>query len=354
MHHHLPHTRKRFLLDHYPLAPHNYVKPIYYDLPGTELKYCLLNWKQLRPSRTNSVAAMNLFNATPLVLDNQRETHDTLPGGFSEPVKCLQEHIYTQLTASSPSSVERATRKQLRTLLKLLKTYAVALRAHEAVYKITANTLFSAHLPFFVEAKRLPLTVIIVTYLDREENLRELLLNLHAFLQRQYLRYLIVVAEQANAVDAFNKGRLYNAAFRFVRELFPFDETGDDDDGDEARREQLWKRRKLASAPPHLRHVYVNCIVLHDVDLVPESDWNVYECSPLTPHHLSLAIRKAAAGSDHNSEEERYERSTYELLVGGVLAMRPEIYMLVNGFSNAYFNWGGEDDGLHFLRFHKE
>ena len=41
----------------------------------------------------------------------------------------------------------------------------------------------------------------------------------------------------------------------------------------------------------------------------------------------------------------------YSFLVGGVLAMRPETFILLNGYSNQYFNWGGEDDdmGLRFL-----
>jgi len=41
----------------------------------------------------------------------------------------------------------------------------------------------------------------------------------------------------------------------------------------------------------------------------------------------------------------------YPFLVGGVLAMRPRTFKHLNGYSNIYFNWGGEDDdiGLRFL-----
>jgi hypothetical protein len=41
----------------------------------------------------------------------------------------------------------------------------------------------------------------------------------------------------------------------------------------------------------------------------------------------------------------------YSFLVGGVLTIRPKIFSLLNGYSNQYFNWGGEDDdmGLRFL-----
>jgi hypothetical protein len=41
----------------------------------------------------------------------------------------------------------------------------------------------------------------------------------------------------------------------------------------------------------------------------------------------------------------------YDFLVGGVLAVRPQSFITLNGYSNRYFNWGGEDDdmGLRML-----
>jgi hypothetical protein len=41
----------------------------------------------------------------------------------------------------------------------------------------------------------------------------------------------------------------------------------------------------------------------------------------------------------------------YSFLVGGVLKIQPKTFILLNGYSNQYFNWGGEDDdmGLRFL-----
>ncbi|CAF1035782.1 unnamed protein product, partial [Brachionus calyciflorus] len=43
-----------------------------------------------------------------------------------------------------------------------------------------------------------------------------------------------------------------------------------------------------------------------------------------------------------------YSRNLYELLVGGVLSLRPDKYEKINGFSNEYWNWGAEDDDLAF------
>lgn len=88
-------------------------------------------------------------------------------------------------------------------------------------------------------------------------------------------------------------------------------------------------------------HLKVNCIILHDVDLIPESDRNSYECDDMSPNHLSVSIRKDSG----DQKATPYTTSTYELLIGGVLAIRPHIYRRINGFSNEYWAWGAEDDG---------
>lgn len=73
------------------------------------------------------------------------------------------------------------------------------------------------------------------------------------------------------------------------------------------------------------------CLILHDVDLLPLDEANLYACLK-QPRHMSASIDKF-----------RYVL-IYSSLVGGVLAITSEQYMEVNGFSNKYQGWGGEDD----------
>jgi predicted glycosyltransferase involved in capsule biosynthesis len=41
-------------------------------------------------------------------------------------------------------------------------------------------------------------------------------------------------------------------------------------------------------------------------------------------------------------------RLAYPELVGGVLNMRREHFLLVNGYSNLYWGWGAEDDDMAY------
>ena len=75
-------------------------------------------------------------------------------------------------------------------------------------------------------------------------------------------------------------------------------------------------------------------MILHDVDLLTESDYNIYECDETTPRHLSLLIRR--------NEALGYYKNLYD---GGVLTLKPFMYEKIHGFSNEYWKWGAEDDG---------
>ncbi len=78
------------------------------------------------------------------------------------------------------------------------------------------------------------------------------------------------------------------------------------------------------------------------MDLIPENDGNFYSCESKYPKHTTSRVREISSGRSYT----RF----YEFLIGGVLLLTLDMYKRVNGFSNLYWGWGGEDDDLS-LRF---
>lgn len=137
---------------------------------------------------------------------------------------------------------------------------------------------------------------ILVTYRNRQSQLDIFLPYMHNWLRKQNIHYKIYLIEQEDE-KPWNKGMLYNIGAKYaIADKFP-------------------------------------CLILHDVDLLPLDESNLYVCMK-EPRHMSASIDKF-----------RFVL-TYDTLVGGVLAMRSEQYLLVNGFSNRFHGWGGEDDDL--------
>lgn len=145
---------------------------------------------------------------------------------------------------------------------------------------------------------------ILVTYRNRQNQLDVFLTYMHDFLRKQNIHYKIYLIEQQDE-KPWNKGVLYNiGAKQAISDKFP-------------------------------------CLILHDVDLLPLDASNLYACTN-EPRHMSASIDKF-----------RYVL-TYDWLVGGVLAIKSDQYVAVNGFSNKFEGWGGEDDDFwHRLNNHK-
>ncbi|XP_013412948.1 beta-1,4-N-acetylgalactosaminyltransferase bre-4-like [Lingula anatina] len=76
-----------------------------------------------------------------------------------------------------------------------------------------------------------------------------------------------------------------------------------------------------------------SCFIFHDVDLIAENELNIYRCAE-KPRHMSVLIDK------YNY------KALYQYIFGGVIALTKEHMHHVNGFSNVYFGWGGEDDDM--------
>ncbi|KAL4233725.1 Beta-1 [Mactra antiquata] len=140
---------------------------------------------------------------------------------------------------------------------------------------------------------------LVLPYRNREKHLKLLLHYLLPVLKRQLLDFRIFVVEQYGN-GTFNKGRLMNVGFMEAWKLCNFD-----------------------------------CVIFHDVDLLPENDRNMYTCGN-HPRHMSIAVDKF-----------RY-KLPYLTLVGGVFSIKREQFQQVNGYSNLYWGWGAEDDDMAF------
>lgn len=145
---------------------------------------------------------------------------------------------------------------------------------------------------------------LVIPYRDRASQLTAFLYHMHPFLQKQQLEYGIIIVEQAGT-GPFNRAMLMNIGFVEAQKLHKYD-----------------------------------CFIFHDVDLLPEDDRNLYTC-PEQPRHMSVAVSTL-----------RY-RLPYKDIFGGVSALTLEQFKTVNGFSNKFWGWGGEDDDMaNRLKYH--
>jgi len=148
---------------------------------------------------------------------------------------------------------------------------------------------------------RWPKVAIIVPFRDRGPQLEAFLYHIHPVLQRQQLNYRIFVVEQSPE-EQFNRATLMNIGFVEANRV----------DRD------------------------FKCFIFHDVDLLPEDDRNLYICPEEKNQvkHISVAVNKW-----------KY-RLQYKNYFGGVTAISKNQMHKINGFSNEFYGWGGEDDDI--------
>ncbi|XP_063537562.1 beta-1,4-N-acetylgalactosaminyltransferase bre-4-like [Cydia strobilella] len=143
---------------------------------------------------------------------------------------------------------------------------------------------------------------IIVPFRDRQKHLALFIKYMHSFLMKQQIEYRLFIIEQAET-HPFNRGQLMNVGFL------------------ESQKMGNWE-----------------CFIFHDVDLLPLDPRNVYQCDK-QPRHLAAAVDKLGFELPNSYS------------FGGVTAVTLEQFKKVNGFSNRYQGWGGEDDDMsHRLR----
>uniref|UniRef100_A0A224YUI6 Beta-1,4-N-acetylgalactosaminyltransferase n=1 Tax=Rhipicephalus zambeziensis TaxID=60191 RepID=A0A224YUI6_9ACAR len=139
---------------------------------------------------------------------------------------------------------------------------------------------------------------ILIPYRNRAEHLKIFIYNIHRVLARQQIDYGVFVIEQGDNKE-FNRAKLLNIGYLESTALYDY-----------------------------------QCFVFHDIDLVPVDDRNVYTC-PQKPRHMSVTI-------------DSHSGVPYYLMFGGVSALSKELMLRVNGYSNIYWGWGGEDDDMTF------
>lgn len=139
---------------------------------------------------------------------------------------------------------------------------------------------------------------IIIPFRNRYEHLNHWLYYLHPILMRQQLDYGVYVINQ-HGDGVYNKARLMNAGHVEALKEYDYD-----------------------------------CFLFSDVDLVPLDDRNLYRCFE-HPRHLAVAIDKFNFVLP------------YKHIFGGVTSLSKEQFLKVNGFSNNYWGWGGEDDDIY-------
>ncbi|XP_034487287.1 beta-1,4-galactosyltransferase 2 isoform X1 [Drosophila innubila] len=140
-------------------------------------------------------------------------------------------------------------------------------------------------------------TAVIVPYRDRQEQLAAFLSYMHNYLRQQLIHYRIFVVEQSDR-KPFNRAMLFNIG------------------------------AKIAASYGY------PCLILHDVDLMPLNSGQIYACSAL-PRHMSSAL-----------DSWRFHLP-YRTLFGGVVAISTAQFNMINGMSNLYHGWGGEDDDFY-------
>ena len=154
---------------------------------------------------------------------------------------------------------------------------------------------------------------IIISFREREEQLRYLLYYLFPLLQKQKHKFSIYVIEQdfpetmKKSEDSTVEKALFNRAKLF----------------------NIGYIEALKDNPNF------NCFTFQDVDLIAENENVTYACNEKHPRHLSSSINKFD-----------YKILPNPKMFGGVSQMTDEQFKKVNGYSNNFWGWGGEDDQM--------
>ena len=72
---------------------------------------------------------------------------------------------------------------------------------------------------------------------------------------------------------------------------------------------------------------------------INKEDKIIYQCPEKSPRHYSSLVDRKDWSKVHNGKY---------VLVGGVISYYPQQYIDLNGYSNLFWGWGGEDDDMTY------
>ena len=163
---------------------------------------------------------------------------------------------------------------------------------------------------------------LIIPYRSRPEQLRYFLLyNLPVFIRQNLLFKIYLIEQNDNGI--FNRAKLHNVGFEIASSELDWD-----------------------------------CYFFHDVDLMIENDENIYTCKDNSKKTIlnfftkilktNKKIAKHYSGSwTENTTYYSYTLNQYKELFGGVTAITKNAMLEINGLSNEFWGWGGEDDDFY-------
>ena len=160
-------------------------------------------------------------------------------------------------------------------------------------FKQTSKISVSRHLTLQRKSHKL---AVLVPFRDRFEELLQFVPHMNKFLSQQHLNFKIYILNQVDNFR-FNRASLINVGFLISQEECDY-------------------------------------IAMHDVDLLPLNQELSYQY-PVRP------------GPFHVASPELHPRYHYATFVGGILLIKREDFLLVNGMSNKYWGWGLEDDEFY-------
>lgn len=138
---------------------------------------------------------------------------------------------------------------------------------------------------------------LVVPVRNRDAQLETFSLMMHTYFAGINIKWRILAIEQSSDGQPFNKGILLNTGFNISRQ-----------DGD--------------------------YFCTHDVDHVPAQPYIDYSYPEKNPRHLSV------------QSQSTYWELPYSYLVGGVTCYTNAQFEKLNGYSNDFWGWGGEDDEM--------